>query len=64
MRNLSYGREREKISTSPFALPLIGESEIDEVVDTLKSEWLTTRPKTKRFEQLFQGISGRRTLWR
>ena len=30
----------------PFALPDIGEEEIDEVVDSLRSGWLTTGPKT------------------
>ncbi len=34
----------------PFALPEIGEAEIAEVVDTLRSGWLTTGPKTRRFE--------------
>jgi dTDP-4-amino-4,6-dideoxygalactose transaminase len=37
----------------PFALPCIGEEEINEVVDTLRSGWLTTGPKTKRFEEDF-----------
>jgi len=37
----------------PFALPEIGEEEIAEVVDTLKSGWITTGPKAKRFEQAF-----------
>lgn len=37
----------------PFALPDIGEEEIAEVVDSLRSGWLTTGPKTKRFEELF-----------
>lgn len=37
----------------PFARPLIGEEEIDEVVDTLRSDWLTTGPKTARFESEF-----------
>src|SRR5438309_4672067 len=37
----------------PFALPHITQAEIDEVVDTLKSGWLTTGPKTKRFETEF-----------
>ncbi|MDQ2886056.1 MAG: DegT/DnrJ/EryC1/StrS family aminotransferase [Chloroflexota bacterium] len=37
----------------PFALPHITEAEIDEVVDTLRSGWLTTGPKTKRFESAF-----------
>jgi dTDP-4-amino-4,6-dideoxygalactose transaminase len=37
----------------PFSAPLIGEDEISEVVDTLRSEWITTGPKVKRFEQEF-----------
>lgn len=34
----------------PFSPPDIGENEINEVVDTLKSGWITTGPKTKKFE--------------
>lgn len=37
----------------PFAVPHITQAEIDEVVDTLRSGWLTTGPKTKRFEREF-----------
>jgi dTDP-4-amino-4,6-dideoxygalactose transaminase len=37
----------------PFALPEIGDEEIAEVVDTLKSGWVTTGPKAKRFEADF-----------
>lgn len=33
-----------------FSPPDISQMEIDEVVDTLKSGWITTGPKTKRFE--------------
>ena len=35
----------------PFSPPDIGEDEIAEVVDTLRSGWITTGPKTKLFEQ-------------
>lgn len=35
----------------PFSPPDITEEEIAEVVDTLKSGWITTGPKTKLFEQ-------------
>lgn len=42
----------------PFALPDIGEEEIQEVVDTLKSGWLTTGPKTARFEREFAEYVG------
>src|ERR1700681_235674 len=37
----------------PFSPPCIGEEEITEVVDTLRSDWTTTGPKVKRFEQEF-----------
>jgi dTDP-4-amino-4,6-dideoxygalactose transaminase len=42
----------------PFALPDIGDDEIAEVVDTLKSGWITTGPKAKRFEQAFADFLG------
>jgi dTDP-4-amino-4,6-dideoxygalactose transaminase len=42
----------------PFALPEIGDEEIAEVVDALKSGWVTTGPKTKRFEQDFAAFLG------
>ena len=34
-----------------FSPPDITEEEIAEVIDTLKSGWITTGPKTKKFEQ-------------
>src|SRR5437867_7639540 len=37
----------------PFYKPSIGEPEINEVVDCLRSGWLTTGPKTKQFEAEF-----------
>ena len=42
----------------PFALPEIGEDEIAEVVDTLRSGWVTTGPKAKRFEEDFSVFLG------
>ena len=42
----------------PFALPDIGEDEIAEVVDTLRSGWVTTGPKAKRFEGDFSAFLG------
>ncbi|HPG80637.1 MAG TPA: DegT/DnrJ/EryC1/StrS family aminotransferase [Piscinibacter sp.] len=42
----------------PFALPDIGEAEIAEVVDTLRSGWVTTGPKTRRFEEDFAAYLG------
>lgn len=37
----------------PFSMPTIGEEEIAEVVDSLRSGWVTTGPKTRRFEANF-----------
>ena len=37
----------------PFFRPSLTEAEITEVIDTLRSGWLTTGPKVKRFESLF-----------
>ena len=42
----------------PFAQPEIGEEEIAEVVDTLRSGWVTTGPKAKRFEDDFGAFLG------
>ena len=40
----------------PFSPPFIGEEEISEVIDSLKSGWITTGPKTKRFEKEFEAF--------
>lgn len=37
----------------PFFKPFLNEEEIEEVIDTLRSGWLTTGPKVKRFEEGF-----------
>lgn len=43
----------------PFALPDIGDEEIQEVVDSLKSGWITTGPKAKLLEKDFAAFIGR-----
>lgn len=43
----------QKLPFLPFALPELGDEEIAEVVDTLRSGWITTGPKARRFEQAF-----------
>ena len=42
----------------PFSTPTIEEAEINEVVDSLKSGWITTGPKVKRFEDAFKAYVG------
>lgn len=42
----------------PFCLPSIGEEEEKEVVETLRSGWLTTGPKTQKLEEMFKDYLG------
>ena len=42
----------------PFALPDIGNKEIQNVVETLRSGWITTGPRTKEFERRFREYVG------
>jgi perosamine synthetase len=44
----------------PFHVPCIGDEELAAVVETLKSGWLTTGTKTKRFEDEFAHYLGSR----
>src|SRR5688572_30113887 len=44
----------------PFHVPDVGEEEIQSVVATLRSGWLTTGPKVKQFEQEFAAKVGTR----
>jgi dTDP-4-amino-4,6-dideoxygalactose transaminase len=41
-----------------FGSPLIGETEIEEVVASLRSGWIGTGPKVKRFEEMFREYVG------
>ena len=42
----------------PYCLPEIGPEEIAEVVDSLRSGWVTTGPKVKKFEEQFAEYCG------
>ena len=44
----------------PFALPQLGQEEVDGVLECLHSGWLTTGPKTKQFEKEFAAYVGAR----
>ncbi|MBE2179819.1 MAG: DegT/DnrJ/EryC1/StrS aminotransferase family protein [Chthoniobacterales bacterium] len=46
------------MSFLPFALPDIGEEEIAEVVDALRSGWITSGPKVLQFERDFAACMG------
>ncbi len=47
-----------EVKPLPFCQPDIGEQEIAEVVDTIRSGWLTTGPKTRQFEEQFRQYVG------
>lgn len=57
MRAVKVGVEEEQ-QFIPVSSPLISEDEIAEVADTLRSGWLTTGPKVKRFEEEFAQYIG------
>lgn len=42
----------------PLSPLLLGEDEINEVVDTPRSDWITTGPKIRRFEPEFAEFIG------
>mgnify|MGYP000011744200 FL=1 len=44
----------------PFALPSIGREEEQEVLETLRSGWITTGPRTQRFERMLAEYTGAR----
>jgi dTDP-4-amino-4,6-dideoxygalactose transaminase len=47
-----------RLTFLPFSLPSIGEEEIAEVVDSLRSGWITTGPKAQQFEEDFARYVG------
>jgi dTDP-4-amino-4,6-dideoxygalactose transaminase len=49
---------RHRTTFLPFSPPAIGEEEIAAVVDTLRSEWITTGPKTHQFAAEFAEFIG------
>src|SRR5256886_14153207 len=50
--------QRRRATVLPFPPPLVGPEEIDEVGDTLRSDWITTGPQTRRFETEFAAYLG------
>jgi dTDP-4-amino-4,6-dideoxygalactose transaminase len=53
-------RPSMRSSFLPFARPSLGEDEIHEVVETLRSGWITTGPRTERFAAEFVEYVGGR----
>jgi dTDP-4-amino-4,6-dideoxygalactose transaminase/glycosyltransferase involved in cell wall biosynthesis len=54
------GGEPVRSSFLPFGAPSLGDEEIAEVVETLRSGWIGTGPKAERFEQEFGAYVGAR----
>ncbi|GAI04371.1 unnamed protein product, partial [marine sediment metagenome] len=42
----------------PYGIQAIDEDEINEVIDSLKSDWITTGPKMRKFEENFKDFKG------
>src|SRR5207245_887589 len=49
---------RRRATFLPFSRPHLGEEEIREVVECLKSGWITTGPRTEKFEKDFAAYVG------
>ena len=47
----------------PFSPPLIGEEEIAEVVETLRSDWITTGPKVSALSKNLRKRLAQRLPW-
>ncbi|HUK36949.1 MAG TPA: DegT/DnrJ/EryC1/StrS family aminotransferase, partial [Vicinamibacterales bacterium] len=52
--------EKTESRTVPFHKPSIGDEEVEAVVETLRSGWLTMGPKTREFEEAFAAEIGAR----
>jgi dTDP-4-amino-4,6-dideoxygalactose transaminase len=55
------GKKTDKAGVGEFChfhRPWLGEEEEREILDTLRSGWLTTGPKTRQFEQRFAKYIG------
>ena len=50
--------DTEHVEFIPFSRPCISELEVNEVVETLRSGWLTTGPRCKTFEKRFAEYVG------
>ncbi len=55
---LTLARDEKGSIRVPFFRPSIGDAEIEEVVECLRSGWLTTGPRTRRFEEEFASAVG------
>ena len=42
----------------PFTRPMVGEEEIAEIIDSIHSGWITTGPKSAKFEAMLAEYNG------
>jgi dTDP-4-amino-4,6-dideoxygalactose transaminase len=52
---MPYKRRKDFL---PFTRPVIGQEEIEEIIDSIHSGWITTGPKSARFEEELQRYNG------
>ena len=60
MRLKAIRSEVENIEPIPWARPSVGDEELREVTETLKSGWLTCGPRVERFEDEMARRAGRK----
>ena len=51
-------KKYNRTSFLSFSRPTLDDDDINEVVDSLKSGWITTGPKSLRFENVFADYIG------
>ncbi len=54
----SAAQPRRRLALLPFAPPVLGDEEIEAVVATLRSGWLTSGPRVRQFEEEFRACTG------
>ncbi len=42
----------------PFSRPAVGDAEINEIIDSIRSGWITTGPKVEKFSMMFADYAG------
>lgn len=57
-KKLNMKKPLKEIKHIPFAVPDIGQEEMDQVTECMKSGWLTSGPKVRQFEKNFEEFIG------
>lgn len=58
MLDIQVAKKLNRDSFLVFGSPLIGEEEINEIIDSIRTGWIGTGPKVHKFEQMFKEYKG------